>query len=196
MYYSKHAILIVTHLITADYFPVFHVPKRWPATILHLCSASLCISGGLLIFLVAGSTVRRSTFFFLPLFNTGHPSAVSALPLCCFGPFLINFNSAVMAFEDIPLQFKFHVDFTDWINPISADISSQSPPSSNWTPNLRYTSCVRINTLFLIERHFCYSSLFCPNPFTCFFHTTGNTRVRFDHATKHDLELVQKYPNR
>lgn len=115
----------------------------------------------------------------------GYLSVINTLPFTCFGHFwqFLPFTQGLWSF--FSCRFSICVSLRNSFNPTTADISRYPLPTSNITLHLRYTLFVSINTSFLLERHFCYFSSFCPQIFTYLFYVICNTRVTFHHATKH-----------
>lgn len=159
IYCSTRVILFVTIVLTDDDVSLFHVFKQWFVKIHYDYSSSPCISESILItFLVSGSTANWRMFYFIP---------ISLLSIC--RPSVL-FPPAVSVGFDIfllhthgfwrlpPSRFNLSVNFTDALNPIIADISWHPPPSSRWVLRPRWTSRVHMNTLFIVECHFCYFS--------------------------------------
>lgn len=118
-----------------------------------------------------------------PHFNSGHTWTVIRLSSSCFRS-LWRLSLRTHSLWRIPsLRFAFHVNFTDSLNPVTADKYWHPPPSSDGTLWLRYTSLVLINISLLTKCRFYYFSFLslCNH----FIRATGNTLVIFVYPNEH-----------
>lgn len=143
-----HIIIFIP--LTANDVPLRHVINQWPVTIHHYCFTLRVSEGLLIVFSVAGSTVKWPKYFFYLHLNTGNLWAVITLPSKYFFPFWRCFNSNSVLWW---LSCKF-------CKLVTANTSWHPPPSSNRTLLLRCTSLVLTYTLFLLECHICFSLKF------------------------------------
>lgn len=125
-------------------------------------SSSLCILKAFDYFLVCRTRDKMTDVFFMSILIVGiyRPSVhFSSAVLVRFDSFSVRARGFWWPHS---MQFNFRVCFTDSVNPATADILWHPPQSPNWSLRLRYTPLVHINTLFPLERHFCYFLSFLP----------------------------------